>query len=328
MATIKVTQSGTTVVLGKDDTLEINIPGGGTVTVVADPTENVDKIKIEFINDSQADTVIIDLSTFSQDDLHIDIFDYDPSDTIRLVGAFNRYVDPKEEDEYTFDYIGADGQTYSGYVHAKDKNEKDFTAPDSPIIICFAKGTEIETRRGFRAVETLHIGDAVRTVDAGFVPLRWLGRTDLGALDLRRWANLRPVRVKRDAFGPGCPEKDVVLSPNHRVLVSGWQAELCFAESEVLVPIKSLVNGTTIQQVTACSEVSYFHLLLDSHQIVNTSGLLSESLFLGDQSMLAVSEHMHQDLRAVLSEAEWQRHSSAMPVRPLIRARVAQCLAA
>ncbi len=328
MATIKVTQSGTTVVLGKDDTLEINIPGGGTVTVVADPTENVDKIKIEFINDSEADKVTIDLSSFSQDDLHIDIFDYDPKDTIRLPGAFNRYVDPNHEDEYTFDYIGADGKTYSGYVHAKDKNEKDFTAPNSPIIICFAKGTLVETRTGFQAIETLRIGDAVRTVDAGFVPLRWLGRTDLGALDLRRWANLMPVRAKRDAFGPGCPERDIFLSPNHRVLVSGWQAELSFAEREVLVPIKSLVNGASIQQLTACSGVSYFHLLLESHQIVNTSGLLSESLFLGDQSMVAVSEHAHQDLKEELSEAEWQRHSSAMPVRPLIRARVAQCLAA
>jgi hypothetical protein len=56
---------------------------------------------------------------------------------------------------------------------------------------------------------------------------------------MQRWENLTPVRVKTNAFGPGCPKKDIVLSANHRVLVTGAQAELYFGEDEVLVAIKS-----------------------------------------------------------------------------------------
>jgi len=328
MATITVTQSGTTVVVENGDKVIIDIPGGGDVTIVADPDDNVDKVKIEFVDDTQADTVNIDLSTFSEDGLHIDIFDYDPTDTITLQGAFNRYVDPDDTDEYTFDYIGADGQTYTGFVHAKDKDEKDFLDDPAPIIICFARGTEIETASGARRIETLRIGDLVQTLDAGLVPVKWLGRTDLGPSDLTRWGELLPVRVRRGALAPGRPARDVVLSPNHRVLVTGWRAEILFGEPEVLVPVKALVDGAMITQDTACTEVSYYHLLLESHEIVETSGLLSESLFLSDQSLQALSGQSMEEMRGLLNRADWQRLSQTAPARPLVRARLGKCLAA
>tara|TARA_R110002110_G_scaffold326259_1_gene538098 strand:- start:585 stop:1571 length:987 start_codon:yes stop_codon:yes gene_type:complete len=328
MAKITVTESGTTIVVGKNDKVFIDIPGGGVVTIIADPNDNVDKFEIKFRDDSESDTVNIDLSTFSEDGLHIDIKDYDPADVINLQGAFNRYVDPDEEDEFQFEYVGSGGQTHSAFVHAKDGGEKDFTTDPPPIIICFAKGTEIETNEGARAIETLCIGDLVRTIDAGYVPVKWLGQTHLEASELRRWENLIPVRVKRNAFGPGRPRKDVVLSPNHRVLVTGSLAELCFGESEVLVPIKALIDGKTVHKDVKYSGVAYFHLLLEGHHIVETSGLLSESLFLGDQSMLVVSEHANLDLRLALTEPEWQRHAAEKAVRPLVRARIGQCLAA
>ena len=328
MAQITVTQSGTTIVVGQNDKVFIDIPGGGVVTIIADPNDNVDKFEIKFRDDSESDTANIDLSTFSEDGLHIDIKNYDPTDVVNLQGAFNRFVDPANVDEFTFDYIGSDGQTYSGFVHAKDGGEKDFTSDPPPIIICFAKGTEIETSEGVRAIETLRVGDLVRTLDAGYVPVKWLGKTDLKASEMLRWQNLIPVRVKRNAFGPRCPRNDVVLSPNHRVLITGSRAELYFGEPEVLVPIKALINGVTIQQEAANSGVSYFHLLLEGHHIVDTSGLLSESLFLGDQSVLAVSESAEQDLRLALTEFEWQQHAAEISVRPLLRARLARCLAA
>lgn len=328
MAKVGITESGTTAVVGENDNIFIDIENGGEVTITADPADGVSKIKIFFRDDSHSDKLIIDLSTFSEDGLRIDIHHYDPSDIIDLQGSFNRYVDPDNPDEFTFDYIGADGQTYSAVVYAKDGGEKDFTTDPSPIIICFAKGTEIETSDGVRAIETLRPGDLIRTIDAGFVPLRWLGRTDVDPSEMAGCANTRPVRVKRDAFGPGQPTKDVVLSPNHRVLISGARAELHFGEPEVLLPVKALMDGVTIYQETARQGISYFHLLLDGHHIVETSGLLSESLFLGDQSMLAVSLQARQDLTSRLTECELQQLSATMAARPLLRARQARCLAA
>jgi hypothetical protein len=328
MAKISVTQSGTTTVVGQNDNVSIDIAGGGETTIVADPNDNVSKIKLFLEDDSHSDKIRIDLSTFSQNGLRIDIHHYDPTDIIDLPGAFNRYVDPNNPDEYTFDYIGADGQTYSATIYAKDGGEKDFTADPSPIIICFAKGTEIETSEGAQAIETLSAGDLVQTVDAGFVPLKWLGRTDLGASELRRWENLRPVRVRLGAFGQGRPAKDVVLSPNHRVLVSGKRAELYFGEAEVLVPVKALVDGVMIHEENDCCDVSYFHLLLEGHHIVETSGLLSESLFLGDQSMQVVSQHANRDLQSTLTEFEFKQFAEAKAARPIMRAQPARCLAA
>jgi len=329
MATITVTVTGTTVMVGDGDTVIIDIPGGGEVTIIADPNDNVDKVKIEFVNDSEADTVIIDLSTFSEDDLHIDIHDYDPTDSIHILGAFNRYVDPSDVDEYTFEYVGADGETYTGFVHAKDKGEKDFTAADPPIIICFGKGTLIETGiGGCVPVEDLRIGDLVATADGDPASIRWIGQTTLDTLALTRAPHLRPVLVRPDALGVGCPTQDLVLSPNHRVLVSDWRAQIFYGEDEVLVPIKSLINGKSILVDHFVTSVTYYHLLLDSHQIVKSNGVFSESLFLGGQSLDAISDASHQELRATIPEDQLGFMKKSRTVKPVLRFKEAVCLAA
>ena len=69
-------------------------------------------------------------------------------------------------------------------------------------------------------------------------------------------------------------------------------------------------------------------LLLEGHHLVNTSGLLSESLFVGDQSMLAVTEQAQDDLVATLSEDDRQKQAEMTAIRPLVKARLARCLAA
>ena len=328
MANITVTVAGTTVVVGNNDIVNIKIPGGGEVTIVADPTENVSKFTVRFLDDTEADTANIDLSTFSANNLQIDIKQYDPTDSIELQGAFNQYVDPDNVKEFTFDYVGADGQTYSSYVNAKDGGEKDFTSDPAPISICFTAGTVFETRDGPKVIEDLQLGDEVRTLDSGFVAIRWLGCTNLRAAQLRAWPDLLPVRVKKDAFGAGRPDCDVVLSPNHRVLIDGWRAQLYFGEAEFLVPVKSLVDDISVFQDADFSDVSYYHLLLENHEIVVTHGLLSESLFLGDQTMMALGEHSRLELRSSFSSAEWHHKCKARSARPMARVRESACLVA
>jgi hypothetical protein len=245
-----------------------------------------------------------------------------------LDGAFNKYVDPDNVNEFAFDYIGADGQTYSSFVNAKDGGEKDFTTDPAPIVICFTEGTVFKTRGGPTPIEKLQCGDEVRTLDSGYVRIRWIGCTVVREAQLRAWPHLLPVCVKTNALGPGRPEKDVVLSPNHRVLIDGWRAQLYFGEAEVLVPVKALVDGVSFIQHTEISDISYYHLLLDSHEIVLTQGLLSESLFLGDQTMLTLGMHSKMDLRSSFSATEWKQKCKASAVRPLARVKESACLAA
>lgn len=328
MATITVTEPGTTVVVGDGDKVVIDIPGGGDVTIVADPNDNVDKFTIEFVDDTQADTANIDLSTFSENDLHIDIKKYDPTDTINLTGAFNRYVDPNETDEYTFDYVGADGQTYSAFVHAKDNGEKDFLDPNSPIIICFGAGTLIETDTGPLAVELLRTGDCVKTWTNETEPVRWIGCSRHDSLSLARSPELRPIRVRGGAFGGGLPYRDLILSPNHRVLISDWRAELLFGEDEVLVPIKALIDGDRIAVDDTVASVAYYHLLLDRHRVIFSNGLPTESLLVAGQSLAALSAEASAELHQIFGRAGIDAMLEGLPDRPIVKTRDALAMSA
>jgi autotransporter passenger strand-loop-strand repeat protein len=138
---------------------------------------------------------------------------------------------------------------------------------------CFAAGTRIATARGAIAVEQLAIGDRVVTVEGDMRPVRWIGSR---RVDCRRHphpAKVWPVVILAHAFGPGAPERDLWLSPDHSV----------FAE-DVLIPVKHLINGATIRQI-AMPAVTYFHIALDRHAVLLAEGLPAESyLDTGDRS--------------------------------------------
>ncbi|WP_413872005.1 Hint domain-containing protein [Albidovulum sp.] len=145
------------------------------------------------------------------------------------------------------------------------------------IVPCFTPGTLIDTDRGPVPVEALSAGDRVMTMDDGYQPLRWIGRRDLSARDLAECPALRPVRIGKDAFGPGLPERDLRLSPQHRVLLSGARAELVAGEAEVLAPALHFLGLPDVVRDAAAGGVSYIHLLFDRHQIVRSDGLWTES---------------------------------------------------
>ncbi|MGE0419991.1 MAG: Hint domain-containing protein, partial [Acetobacteraceae bacterium] len=85
-----------------------------------------------------------------------------------------------------------------------------------------------------------------------------------------------PIRVAKGAFGKGAPSRDLYLSPDHAVYCQ-----------DVLIPVKYLVNGTTIAQVEVDS-VTYFHVELTRHENMLAEGLAVESyLDSGDRDNFA-----------------------------------------
>ena len=113
MAIIVVTTDGQTVQVSNGDRVIVDIPGGGTCNIVAAPGGHVKTFRMEFGDDDNvADTVNIDLSTFTNYGLHIDINGYDPADTVNLLSAFGTSVDSGNEDEYNFQYVGASGHLF------------------------------------------------------------------------------------------------------------------------------------------------------------------------------------------------------------------------
>jgi hypothetical protein len=133
------------------------------------------------------------------------------------------------------------------------------------IVACFATGTSILTAGGPRAVEALCPGDVVITATGRLAAIRWIGHR---RTELRRHPSphdVMPVRVRAGAFGPGLPLRDLVLSPDHAVLVEGK-----------LVPVRHLVNGVSIVQETR-DAITYWHVELDRHDIVLAEGMPCET---------------------------------------------------
>jgi len=176
-------------------------------------------------------------------------------------------------------YTAIEGDDVGGGNMDGEFNLTDLDAASPDAVLCFAGGTLIETPSGEVPVERLRVGDLVTTLDDGPRPVRWIGctRIMLGASNRQ----LAPVEITAGAFGPGLPARDVVVSPAHRVLRADARAQLLLGEEEVLVPAKSLVNGTTVRRQDSRRSVTYWHVMFDSHQIVFSGGLPSESFHPG-----------------------------------------------
>lgn len=134
---------------------------------------------------------------------------------------------------------------------------------------CFTAGTLIRVPDGAVPVETLKTGDLVETMDHGPQFLRWVGQRQVAAT-----GDLAPVSIAAGALGN---DRDLLVSPEHRMLVTGWLAELNFGEEDVLVAAKHLVGLPGIVRQEQ-ARVTYLHLLFDRHEIVFAEGAASESL--------------------------------------------------
>ncbi len=182
---------------------------------------------------------------------------------------------------------------------------------------CFVTGTLIRTPRGERAVESLKPGDLVETLDHGARPLLWIGFTCADGTGRHA-----PVRIRAGALGNS---RDLLVSPQHRMLVQGWQAELHFGQSEVLVPARHLVDGKSIVQQSV-SDVGYWHLLFDRHEIIWSDGALSESFFPGDHILMQDRETQAELLALFPELADPAREIFATTARPALTRHEARVL--
>ena len=163
----------------------------------------------------------------------------------------------------------------------------DGAAPYSSLVICFAAGTQIRTQIGERPIEELAAGDMVLTMDHGYQPIRWIGSSKRAAT-----GDLAPILIRKGALGN---DRDLRVSPQHRMLLQGWQAEMLFGELEVLATAKSLLNDQTILRDEG-GEVEYFHMLFDTHEIIYAEGCASESFHPGQQGWKALDQATRDEI--------------------------------
>jgi hypothetical protein len=200
-----------------------------------------------------------------------------------------------------------DGAEYAG----------NYTSSFDNAFVCFAAETRIATPAGDRPVGLIGPGDLVLTADHGAQPVIWAGRRRVPGLDA-----CAPVLIAAGALGT---TRDLRVSPQHRMLVTGWRAEVLFGLDEVLVPAVALVNGRTIRRAP-CAAVTYVHLLLPGHEVLFAEGAPAESLFPGDIALGAVGAAARDELRALFPDLA-AGHAGVPPARPILRRREAMLLA-
>lgn len=165
-------------------------------------------------------------------------------------------------------------------------------APQSPAggVICFTPGTRIATPYGAVPVEDLREGDKVVTKDNGPREILWTGMRRLSGARLYAMPDLRPVRIRAGAFGIERPDDELLVSPEHRLLVKGRVAQALFNTPEVLVTARDLINGSTIVQDMRLKDITYVHLLLDSHQVIWANSVETESFHPANAALSALTD--------------------------------------
>lgn len=176
------------------------------------------------------------------------------------------------------------GNSYSGLTASREAWD---------FVTCFVRGTMIETAKGPAPVENLEEGDLVRTADSGMQPLRWVGQRIVAAE-----GNFAPIVIGKGALGNA---ETLKVSPQHKILLNGWRAELYFGEPEVLVAAKNLVNGDTIVRARG-GDVQYFHIMFDQHELVYSAGIKTESFNPGELALHSLPNASRDEIFTLFPE--------------------------
>lgn len=165
-------------------------------------------------------------------------------------------------------------------------------------------GTLIETPSGPTKIERLRLGDRVLTATAGVQPVRWITKRTVPAL-----GRFRPIRLRAPFFGL---HEDMLMAPDHRILVEGSETEYLLGEEDALLPAQRLVGSHAAISEARLKTVTYYHVLLDHHDCLLHGGLWSESLYVGqiamDRERLAATALSDMPVSAIPTHRGFARH--------------------
>ncbi len=215
-------------------------------------------------------------------------------------------------------YIGSDGAQHEVEITLSGGGATNMEVMVD-FVVCFAKGTMIETEEGPKAIEDIRVGEKVLTKDDGFQAISWKASRRFDKAALAASPHLRPIRVRAGALGPNMPEQDLVVSPQHRFLLSDWRCEMLFGSEEVLVPAKSLINDHSIMVDRESNDVEYIHFMCDAHQIVYSNGVETESFHPGDVGVATLNPAALEELYMIFPHLEGDLDRFGPPARQSLK---------
>ena len=179
-----------------------------------------------------------------------------------------------------------------------------------PVERPFTPGMRIATARGEVAIGTLRVGDRIITRDNGLQEIRWIGCRIVNTAEMIRNKCLRPIRFCKGSLGNDLPERDMIMSPNHRMLVASDKTALHFDQSEALVAAKHLTGLKGVSAV-APMDACYIYLMFDQHELILSNGLWSESFQPAMHSVAGVGNAQRLELLMLFPELGAKRDNAA-----------------
>ncbi len=160
-----------------------------------------------------------------------------------------------------------DLSTYYGMTELpSDQPATEVTVEASRYPACYCSGTMIRTRDADAPIQDLRIGDMIITASGQHRAIKWVGRRSYAGRFLAANPGVQPICLAAGSLGDGLPRRDLWVSPEHAMFLDG-----------VLVPARHLLNGSTIVRKHGLKRVDYFHIELDSHDVILAEGAKSES---------------------------------------------------
>jgi len=178
------------------------------------------------------------------------------------------------------------------YVFTDDSNIGGRPAPYSEFA-CFTAGSLIKTALGERPIEDIVAGDRVMTRDHGLQTVRWVGARTIPAI-----GDMAPIAFEEGTLG--CSAR-LLVSPNHRMLISGALAELVCGDDEMLISAKLLINDRNVRRIEG-GLVNYVHIMFDYHEVIWANDCPSESTYAGDQAIKTLTTDQAREILAVFPE--------------------------
>jgi hypothetical protein len=203
-------------------------------------------------------------------------------------------------------------------VHLNDRVARP-TPSEAPTVICFTPGTRLRTQTGDVAIEDLGPGDYVLTRDDGPQEVQWTGHRRMSGARLFAMPDQRPIRLRRGALGLDRPDADLIVSPEHRVLVQGAAARDLWGEPEVLVRAADLVGDRYITVDHSLRETWYVHLMLNRHQVIWANGLEVESFHPGYMGLDHLNGLQRKRLLEMRPELAADPHSYGPAARRMVK---------
>jgi hypothetical protein len=240
---------------------------------------------------------------------------FEDGDTVVVNGPGSPTVSFEYVGFFDGGWIGVVGGITLLFTNSTYADGATVTADSAAFTVCFLAGTHIATPSGETPVETLAIGDLVLGADGRARLVRWIGRQTVVSVFANPQRNF-PIRVTAGALADTVPSRDLLVSPDHALLVDG-----------LLVQAAALVDGVAVRHEPAPAErFTWYHIELEDHALVLAEGAPAET-FVDNVTRrrfdnYAEYEALYGADATGIAELELPRVKSARQLPAAVRARL------